>query len=82
MLHAFTHHAPPQVVGLGWPNYWKVTWNKFDCVLLVTGLVDMFLTLLVGECVVGRVAGFSCACRSCSTSPQADSFRLVFCACT
>lgn len=38
-----------QVVGLGWPNYWKVMWNKFDCILLVTGIVDMALTLSIGK---------------------------------
>lgn len=38
-----------QVIGLGWPNYWKVMWNKFDCCLLVTGVVDMALTLAIGE---------------------------------
>jgi hypothetical protein len=38
-----------QVVGLGWRNYWKNMWNKFDCILLVTGLVDMAVTLAVGE---------------------------------
>lgn len=38
-----------QVIGLGWTNYWKVMWNKFDCCLLVTGIVDMALTLAIGE---------------------------------
>lgn len=38
-----------QALGLGWQNYWKNMWNKFDFLLLITGLVDMFVTLLVGE---------------------------------
>lgn len=37
-----------QVVGLGWPNYWKQPWNKFDFVLCCSGLVDMIMTLSGG----------------------------------
>jgi hypothetical protein len=36
-------------LGLGWSNYLKNPWNTFDLLLLVTGLVDMFLTLFMGR---------------------------------
>jgi hypothetical protein len=40
--------APPtpcQVVGLGWPNYWKSGWNRFDLALVLSSLADMVVTL-------------------------------------
>jgi hypothetical protein len=43
-----------QVIGLGWKNYWKVMWNKFDCILLVTGIVDMVLTIAIGRWCVAQ----------------------------
>lgn len=47
---------------MGWQNYWKNVWNKFDCILLVTGLVDMAVTLAVGECQT-RVSVCGAICR-------------------
>lgn len=38
-----------QVIGLGWKNYWKVTWNQFDLVLVLSAVVDMIVTLVAGS---------------------------------
>lgn len=38
-----------QVVGLGWTNYWKNNWNKFDFVLVLSSVVDMAIALAMGE---------------------------------
>lgn len=41
--------AALKIAGLGWRNYWKNPWNKFDALLLVTGLLDMFVSLFMGD---------------------------------
>eukprot|EP00775_Hariotina_reticulata_P006841 gene6841-7059_t len=35
--------------GLGWANYWKVSWNKFDFLLLLSSVVDMAVALGMGS---------------------------------
>jgi hypothetical protein len=32
-------------VGLGWANYWKSGWNRFDLALVLSSLADMVVTL-------------------------------------
>jgi hypothetical protein len=57
-----------KVVGLGWRNYWKNPWNKFDLLLLITGLTDMFVTLFMGE---------ACMCAGHHASSTRSSARQV-----
>ena len=36
------------MVGLGWANYWKVGWNRFDLLLVASSLADMLVSLIGG----------------------------------
>eukprot|EP00878_Enallax_costatus_P046677 GHUV01056932.1.p1 GENE.GHUV01056932.1~~GHUV01056932.1.p1 ORF type:complete len:116 (+),score=31.55 GHUV01056932.1:415-762(+) len=38
-----------KVGGLGWTNYWKNNWNKFDFVLVLSSVVDMAIALALGK---------------------------------
>ena len=37
-----------QVIGLGWTNYWKMGWNRFDLLLVASSLADMLVSLIGG----------------------------------
>jgi hypothetical protein len=47
---AILRRCPPttlaQVFGLGWANYWKVGWNRFDLLLVLCSVADMLVTLI------------------------------------
>jgi hypothetical protein len=43
-----THGPEPQVTGLGWPNYWKSGWNRFDFLLVASSIADMLVSLVAG----------------------------------
>ena len=36
------------MVGLGWANYWKVGWNRFDLLLVACSVADMLVSLIGG----------------------------------
>jgi len=44
----------PQITGLGWINYWKSGWNRFDLLLVASSLADMLVSL-VGAAEVGAL---------------------------
>ncbi|KAI8464917.1 MAG: Ion transport protein-domain-containing protein [Monoraphidium minutum] len=44
----FITEAIIKVVGLGWANYWKVGWNRFDLLLVASSLADMLVSLIGG----------------------------------
>jgi hypothetical protein len=37
-----------QITGLGWVNYWKIGWNRFDLLLVASSLADLLVSLIGG----------------------------------
>ena len=48
----FTLEAVLQITAVGFPTYWKDSWNRFDFVVVVASLVGLFVNAGVGANVV------------------------------
>ena len=50
----FVVEAALKLTGLGWEKYWKSGWNRFDLLLVASGVADM-LVALIGGAQVGAL---------------------------
>lgn len=51
----FIIEAAIKVTGLGWHNYWRNGWNKFDFFLIVMAIVDIIVTQAAGGGAVSKL---------------------------
>lgn len=42
----FALEAVLKIIGLGWSNYWRPVWNKFDLFLVFTSLLDVIVSVM------------------------------------
>lgn len=45
----FTIECVLNLIALGWKGYWIISWNKFDFFVVITSLLDIFISLVLAS---------------------------------
>jgi len=45
----FTIECVLNLIALGWKGYWIISWNKFDFFVVVTSLLDIFISVVLAS---------------------------------